>query len=357
VTRWKPPVDHVDNLIPLFNRNTPDVWDQAFAYHLPYVKAGPYQYQLTVEEEVDFQEWLNQYGIDFPYAQDDKTDFDMRGYWALYARPNGVGMSNNRHFRLEYQTPYSAVMEKNSRFAKEGIEIAWHGNQIYNRTTRVFIFWAGSPTQIGDASAVDQIASDSAHPGAEGNGFMAEGFLSGEGPKGGGVGLSGIDMDTAMKNFVIYLSGKIKLKAYDQVTDARVNLTIEGASTIEVDLNDDDRTILHSGTLSHDLGLRIDGLNFTLVQVKKDQGDSLTLVFENAPINRLRHQGVRYQFHVSLLPGRLAQGLGEHLGIIDAVIEGDPAKAEQLTRDHFAAVIDAVRQFEAINLPPIVLAR
>ncbi len=74
-------------------------------------------------------------------------------------------------------------------------------------------------------------------------------------------------------------------------------------------------------------------------------------------INRLRHQGVRYQFRVSLLPGRLAQGLGEHLAIIDAVIAGDPAKAEQLTRDHFAAVIDAVRQFEAMNPPPIVLAR
>ena len=73
-------------------------------------------------------------------------------------------------------------------------------------------------------------------------------------------------------------------------------------------------------------------------------------------INRLRHQGVRYQFHVSLLPGRLAQGLAEHLGIIDAVIVGDPAKAEQLTRDHFANVIDAVRQFEDLNLPPIVLA-
>jgi len=73
-------------------------------------------------------------------------------------------------------------------------------------------------------------------------------------------------------------------------------------------------------------------------------------------INRLRHQGVRYQFHVSLLPGRLAQGLAEHLGIIDAVIAGDPAKAEQLTRDHFANVIDAVRQFEDLNLPPIVLA-
>ena len=74
-------------------------------------------------------------------------------------------------------------------------------------------------------------------------------------------------------------------------------------------------------------------------------------------INRLRYQGVRYQFHVSLLPGRLAQGLSEHLAIIGAVIAGDPATAEQLTRDHFAAVIDAVRQFEAMNLPPIVLAR
>ena len=77
-------------------------------------------------------------------------------------------------------------------------------------------------------------------------------------------------------------------------------------------------------------------------------------------IERLRHQGVRYQFHVSLLPGRLAQGAREHLDIIDAVIAGDPAVAEQLTRDHFAAVIDALRQLEEVNLPritPAALAR
>jgi DNA-binding GntR family transcriptional regulator len=73
-------------------------------------------------------------------------------------------------------------------------------------------------------------------------------------------------------------------------------------------------------------------------------------------IDRLRHQGVRYQFHVSLLPGRLAQGAKEHLEIIDAVIAGDPATAEQLTRDHFATVIDALRQLEYLNLPPIMAA-
>jgi DNA-binding GntR family transcriptional regulator len=70
-------------------------------------------------------------------------------------------------------------------------------------------------------------------------------------------------------------------------------------------------------------------------------------------IERLRYQGVRYQFHVSLLPGRLAQGAKEHLDIIDAVIAGDPAEAEQLTRDHFASVIEALRQLASANPSPI----
>jgi len=73
-------------------------------------------------------------------------------------------------------------------------------------------------------------------------------------------------------------------------------------------------------------------------------------------INRLRHQGVRYQFRVSLLPGRLVQGFEEHLGIIDAVIAGDPDLAERLSRDHFANVIEAVRRLEGMNLPPILTA-
>jgi DNA-binding GntR family transcriptional regulator len=73
-------------------------------------------------------------------------------------------------------------------------------------------------------------------------------------------------------------------------------------------------------------------------------------------IDRLRYQGVRYQFHVSLLPGRLAQGAKEHLDIIHAVIAGDPATAEQLTREHFTAVVAALRQLEQANLPPVLAA-
>ncbi len=70
-------------------------------------------------------------------------------------------------------------------------------------------------------------------------------------------------------------------------------------------------------------------------------------------IERLRYQGVRYQFHVSLLPGRLAQGLSEHLGIIEAVIGGDPEAAEQLTREHFASVIEALHVLANANPSPV----
>src|SRR6202044_3049919 len=55
----------------------------------------------------------------------------------------------------------------------------------------------------------------------------------------------------------------------------------------------------------------------------------------NRILERLRYQDVRYQFHVSLLPGRLVKGANEHYDIIDAVLAGDPVAAEQITRDHF----------------------
>jgi DNA-binding GntR family transcriptional regulator len=75
-----------------------------------------------------------------------------------------------------------------------------------------------------------------------------------------------------------------------------------------------------------------------------------------AIIDRLRHQGVRFQFHVSLLPGRLAQGAREHLDLVDAVIAGDAATAERLTREHFASVIASLHRLEATGFPTIAPA-
>jgi DNA-binding GntR family transcriptional regulator len=69
----------------------------------------------------------------------------------------------------------------------------------------------------------------------------------------------------------------------------------------------------------------------------------------NRILERLRYQDVRYQFHVSLLPGRLVRGANEHYDIIEAVIAADPVAAEQITRDHFMSVIGALRQLEVLK--------
>jgi DNA-binding GntR family transcriptional regulator len=69
----------------------------------------------------------------------------------------------------------------------------------------------------------------------------------------------------------------------------------------------------------------------------------------NRILERLRYQDVRYQFHVSLLPGRLVKGANEHYDIIEAVIAGDAVAAEQITRDHFMSVIGALRQLEELK--------
>jgi DNA-binding GntR family transcriptional regulator len=69
----------------------------------------------------------------------------------------------------------------------------------------------------------------------------------------------------------------------------------------------------------------------------------------NRILERLRYQDVRYQFHVSLLPGRLVKGANEHYDIIEAVLAGDAVAAEQITRAHFMSVIAALRQLEEVK--------
>jgi DNA-binding GntR family transcriptional regulator len=73
-------------------------------------------------------------------------------------------------------------------------------------------------------------------------------------------------------------------------------------------------------------------------------------------LDRLRYQSVRYQFHVALLPGRPAQGLKEHLAIIDAVTSGDPDVAERTMRKHLQSVIGALNQLAQMGVSPIAAA-
>lgn len=113
--------------------------------------------------------------------------------------------------------------------------------------------------------------------------------------------MMGKDLDLEKLN--VYLKSAIIFDSTDRVIDINVNRTIDGASSVDVDLNDYDRSLLRSGAINTRLDIEIDGLWFRLVKVSRDAGsDILKLTFEQREIAVLRsypkkgapHNGVKF---------------------------------------------------------------
>jgi DNA-binding GntR family transcriptional regulator len=68
-------------------------------------------------------------------------------------------------------------------------------------------------------------------------------------------------------------------------------------------------------------------------------------------IETMRGQLVRHQFALSLLPGRPAISLPQHLRVIEAIRARDAAAAEAAMRAHIASVIEALRGLGEVGLP------
>ena len=99
--------------------------------------------------------------------------------------------------------------------------------------------------------------------------------------------MMGKDLD--LGKLVVYLKSQILFDSTDRVIDVVVNRTLDGASTVEVTLNDYDRAILQSWALNAKLDIQIDGLWFRLVSCSKQAAsDELQLTFEQREIALLR---------------------------------------------------------------------
>lgn len=61
-------------------------------------------------------------------------------------------------------------------------------------------------------------------------------------------------------------------------------------------------------------------------------------------LQRLNAQIVRYQFRLSLRPGRMHVSLPQHLEIIDAIAARDPGAAEAAARRHLGSVIRVLQE-------------
>lgn len=80
---------------------------------------------------------------------------------------------------------------------------------------------------------------------------------------------------------------KIDNNIENHLTEAQLDRTIEGASTVSLEVYDAARTLLTSGILSKEVNIDVDMFKFALVQVQK-QGTKLTITFEDWLVAQLR---------------------------------------------------------------------
>lgn len=93
-------------------------------------------------------------------------------------------------------------------------------------------------------------------------------------------------LDTTVEDLTLNGIG-IRAFVGDAITDSKVGLTVEGASTLSLDIEDPKLELIQSGLFSNVVDLDLDGLGFRLVKVTKS-GTKITVTFEDLPIARLR---------------------------------------------------------------------
>lgn len=76
--------------------------------------------------------------------------------------------------------------------------------------------------------------------------------------------------------------------------DATISRSIDGVSTLTLDVYDDARKLLRSGILSSRVTMQVDAYSFELVQVRKS-GPSLSIVLEDLPVAALRRHDKPYK--------------------------------------------------------------
>jgi hypothetical protein len=96
---------------------------------------------------------------------------------------------------------------------------------------------------------------------------------------------------------------RLDMQIGDRLTGARLERTIEGASTLTLEVWDGDRAVLRSGifgraALETSLTVRLDGLDYYVAGVSKS-GDSLTITCEDAVILKLKRHGKTKPLRVS----------------------------------------------------------
>lgn len=70
-----------------------------------------------------------------------------------------------------------------------------------------------------------------------------------------------------------------------------------------------------------------------------------------ALVQNLRNRAVHHDFRLALVPGRAAESLPQHVAVVDAIIEGDAARAQSAMQAHLDSVISVLTHWAELGLP------
>lgn len=113
----------------------------------------------------------------------------------------------------------------------------------------------------------------------------------------------------------LYINGEeLRATITDVLTDARHEQDIDGTNTVTLDMFDDDLKLLRSGIFSRRSTLRLDGLDYETVQVRKS-GSSLSVTFEDLGAALLRKRDE---------PFKVAANTTNHVVFVRRMVEEVP---------------------------------
>lgn len=107
-------------------------------------KPGPYVTQLAPADEAKFLAWVKQNKVPFD-PNEDKADYDMRGYWKALQEKNPVAVQalnpndNKMHFPDVWKTPYHRTFSAESMYALPNAG-HWVGSKLIDPTSGQVIF-------------------------------------------------------------------------------------------------------------------------------------------------------------------------------------------------------------------------
>lgn len=100
--------------------------EQIYERNKGFAKPGPYITKLAPKGEAEFQAWAQANHMRADPPDDEKSDYDMRGFWLAQTQgdPDAVAQidhnDNKMHEPDQWKTPYDLTFSRQSRYATDG---------------------------------------------------------------------------------------------------------------------------------------------------------------------------------------------------------------------------------------------